>query len=412
MAGGWFGRVRRSPQQTVAATAARDGAVAAFLDLDTRQRFVDGAVRAVLELDPRSTLARAWERVEQECFAATAAYVSASEQHDLDRTTVPPGGAPVDLFGATTEYQRVHTTLADAATAVDTFYRRHRSELDQARSAVAATPRIAEEAAAAAAAARRTLDGAAGLAGFRSVRQAGAELTAAVADLDRALAAASPQQVRSAATRVHGAAAEIDAALTGARTAGDRASTTVTSVRTRIDTVQSRLDRLPPVRSALLREFSEPNSVDLVGNVDLAVRELGVGREQWQAAGVAVREGRPEDALDLLATAREHLSVAADACDALTDRLARLRAARDDPAQPERDARFRIRDAQRLVVDRDKVAQWGSVLDAQSRRVDVARERLTGAHPDYWAYLSELASVTAFVRTVVDRVRGEVEHGR
>ncbi|WP_111765690.1 hypothetical protein [Nakamurella deserti] len=412
MAGRWFGRVRRSPQETAAATAARDGAVAAFLDLDTRQRFVDAAIRAVVELDPRSPLAREWERVEQQCFTATAEYVSVSERYDLDRTTVPAGGAPVDLFGATTAYQQVHTRLADAATAVDRFHQRHRGELDQARSAVAATPRIAEEAASAAATARRTLDAAGAFAGFRSVRQAGSELTAAIADLDAALAAASAQRVRAAATRVHGAAAEIDTALAAARTAGDRATTTLTSVRTRIDTVQSRLDRLPPVRSALLREFSEPNSADLIGNVDLAVRELGAGRAQWEAAGVAVREGRPEDAMDLSATAREHLTAAADACDALTDRLAQLRAVRDDPSTVERETRFRIRDAQRLVVDRDKVAQWGSVLDAQSRRVDVARERLTGAHPNFWAYLGELASVTAFVRTVVERVRGEVEQGR
>ncbi|MEO5833211.1 MAG: hypothetical protein ABIR83_07550, partial [Nakamurella sp.] len=194
--------------------------------------------------------------------------------------------------------------------------------------------------------------------------------------------------------------------------AGDRAATTLRSLRTRIDTVQNRLDRLPPVRSALLREFSEPNSVDLVGNVDRAVTELARGRGQWEAAGAAVREKRPEDALELLATAREHLTIAADSCDALTDRLDRLRAVRADPSGPERDTRFRIRDAQRLVVDRAKVAEWGSVLDAQSRRVDVAKDKLTGAHPNYWAYMSELASVTAFVRNVVERVRGEVEKGR
>ncbi len=386
--------------------------MAAFLDLDTRQRFVDEAVRALAQLDSRSPLVRAWEKVEQQCFAASAAYVSVSEQHDLDRTAVPAGAPPVDLFGATTSYQQVHTTLADAATAVDTFYQRHRGELDQARAAIAATPRIAEEAAAAAAAARARLRAEPALAAFRSVRRAEADLTSAVTDLDQGLAAASAQRIRAAATRVHGAAGEIEKALQTAAAAGDRADTTLTSVRTRIDTVQSRLDRLPPVRSALLREFSEPNSVDLVGNVDLAVRELAVGREQWQAAGIAVREHRPEDALELLGGAREHLTTAADACDALTARLTQLRAVRADPSKVERETRFRIRDAQRLVVDRDKVGQWGSVLDAQSRRVDVARERLAGAHPDYWAYVSELASVTAFVRNVVDRVRGEVEKGR
>jgi hypothetical protein len=276
---------------------------------------------------------------------------------------------------------------------------------------VAATPRIAEEAAAAAAAARRRLQQDRAVAGLRSVRRAETELSTAVTELDSALAAAATPRIRAAATRVHAAAAEIESALHDAGTVGERAATTLTSVRTRIETVQNRLDRLPPVRSALLREFSEQNSLDLVGNVDLAVRELDIGRQQCQAAQAAVREGRPEDALDLLASSREHLSTAADACDALTGRLTTLRAVRDDPSKPAREVRFRIRDAQRLVVDRNKVAQWGSVLDAQSRRVDVARERLTGPHPNYWAYVSELASVSAFVRNVVERVRAEVEKG-
>lgn len=405
MAGRWFGRVRSSPQQTAAATAARDGAVAAFLDLDTRQRFVSEAIQAVHQLDPRSSLIRAWDRVEQQCFTATAEYVTVSQQHDLDA----PG---VDLFAAITSYQGMHTTLADAATAVDTFYQRHRAELDHALAAIAATPRIAEEAAAEASRVRERLRQEPAVADFRSVRAVAGELEDAVAQLDAALAAASAQGIRAAATRVHGVAGEVETALRNARTAGDRAATTLSSLRTRIDTVQNRLDRLPPVRSALLREFSEPNSVDLVGNVDRAVHELALGRGQWEAAGVAIREKRAEDALELLASAREHLTIAADSCDALTDRLDRLRAVRADPSGPERDTRFRIRDAQRLVVDRAKVAEWGSVLDAQSRRVDVAKDRLSGPHPNYWAYLTELASVTAFVRNVVERVRDEVEKGR
>ena len=88
----------------------------------------------------------------------------------------------------------------------------------------------------------------------------------------------------------------------------------------------------------------------------------------------------------------------------MTDRLAALNDAKSDPGGPEKQARFRIRDAQRLVLDRGLVAEWGSVLDAQSRRVDVARQKLVGPHPNYWAYLTELASVTEFVRTVVDQV--------
>ncbi len=379
--------------------------MAAFLDLDTRQRFVAESIRAVAELDPRSSLIRAWDRVQQQCYAATTDYVTVSQDHDLDAPAV-------DLFAATTALQRAHTGLGDAAAAVDTFYQRHRTELDHARAAVAATPRIAEEAAAEAARARALLQQATPVHGFRSVRAVSADLTEAVAALDAALATASALGVRAAATRLHGVASEVEAVVRSARTAGDRAATTLSSVRTRMATVQTRLERMPEVRSALLREFSEPNSRDLVGNVDRAVAELARGRADWESAAVAVREGRPEDALESLKQARLHLADAADSCDALTDRLDRLRAVHADPSGAEREVRFRIRDAQRLVVDRGKVAEWGSVLDAQARRVEVARSGLTGAHPNYWAYVSELTSVTAFVRNVVDRVRGEVErHG-
>ena len=74
----------------------------------------------------------------------------------------------------------------------------------------------------------------------------------------------------------------------------------------------------------------------------------------------------------------------------------------------ERRVRFRIRDAQRLVVDTATVAEWGSVLDAQSARVDRAVAALTGPHPDYWALLTEVDAVTTFVADIVARVRAQV----
>jgi hypothetical protein len=49
-----------------------------------------------------------------------------------------------------------------------------------------------------------------------------------------------------------------------------------------------------------------------------------------------------------------------------------------------------VRDAQRLVVDRGLVREFGPILDAQSVRLQNAQDRLTGVHPDYWLYLTEL----------------------
>jgi hypothetical protein len=89
----------------------------------------------------------------------------------------------------------------------------------------------------------------------------------------------------------------------------------------------------------------------------------------------------------------------------VVDRLAALRDVRADPARYAADARFVLRDAQRLVVDRGLVGAFGPILDAQSVRLDNAQQRLTGLHPDYWLYLTELRGIRERVREVVARAR-------
>jgi hypothetical protein len=64
-----------------------------------------------------------------------------------------------------------------------------------------------------------------------------------------------------------------------------------------------------------------------------------------------------------------------------------------------------LRDAQRLVVDRGLVERFGPILDAQSVRLQNAQDRLTGTHPDYWFYLSELRGVRERAKGVVSDVR-------
>ena len=78
---------------------------------------------------------------------------------------------------------------------------------------------------------------------------------------------------------------------------------------------------------------------------------------------------------------------------------------REDPSREAADTRFVLRDAQRLVVDRGLVERWGPILDAQSVRLQNAQDRLTGTHPDYWLYLSELRGVRERVRDVVAEAR-------
>jgi hypothetical protein len=90
----------------------------------------------------------------------------------------------------------------------------------------------------------------------------------------------------------------------------------------------------------------------------------------------------------------------------VTDRLATLRAVKENPESKVRDVRFRLRDAQHLAVQRGLTAEWGSVLDAQLNRIDRAVDALTGVHPDYWAYVKDLDAVSTFITGVVNRMRG------
>ena len=130
-------------------------------------------------------------------------------------------------------------------------------------------------------------------------------------------------------------------------------------------------------------------------------------RQEWAGAQAALRTGAPESAANHLTSARALLTTAESDGDAMGDRLRVLRETRADPAAAAKATRFKLRDAQLLVVDRGLVPAWGSVLDAQAARIERAANDLTGSHPDYWSYLQTLRSVEAFVKNVIDRVRGE-----
>ncbi|MGA9873921.1 MAG: hypothetical protein WBQ44_22635, partial [Rhodococcus sp. (in: high G+C Gram-positive bacteria)] len=135
-------------------------------------------------------------------------------------------------------------------------------------------------------------------------------------------------------------------------------------------------------------------------------RHIEQAEEDLSAARAASDSGNPEEALDYIAQARAHLSEAEKLVDAVTDRLSLLREVKANPIKKEQAARFTLRDAQQLAVNRGMVAEWGSVLDAQLARIDRANAALTGPHPDYWSYLQDLDSIASFITGVIDRMRG------
>jgi hypothetical protein len=86
-----------------------------------------------------------------------------------------------------------------------------------------------------------------------------------------------------------------------------------------------------------------------------------------------------------------------------------LEAVAADPEKPVESARFAVRDAQRLAMAQPGGAapHHARALDALVERLEHAPKRLTGAHPDYWAYLQELESIKTAAGDVVTRIRSE-----
>ena len=204
MSRSWSGRVSRRPQDQ-AAQAAQDGAVAAFLDLDTRQSYVSEGIDAVAE-DPTSAthssgdlaLAREWEPIRERAFEASSRYLAVADSHSLQGPTDRQTG--VDPTSAAAAFTEVHRTLAAAATEVDAFYRKHSAELEKAKSLRAATPKIAADARAAAEAVENELGRAEaeGVA-YPSVQAAAGDLVDALSALKTADTVGSPLEIRHAA---------------------------------------------------------------------------------------------------------------------------------------------------------------------------------------------------------------------
>ena len=366
--------------------------VAAFLDMDNRQSIAAAAVDASKQLTPERGVQRLWEPVRDGCYQAASAYLAAEDQFD-----------GVQSPTATAAFEQVTAQLVAATQALDEFYRAHRGHLEESTAMLAAIPQVAQQALQTAEAARDGLRRHQAYGDYPSVRASAAALDDAVAALQ---AARGANPVREAAGRVREAAAALDSALAAAPSKERDASHAVSSVTTRIAAVQTRAERLAPAYSALLREFNARSSADLVRNEQDSRLQIEQAEADLQKARGALTAGNPEGALELTSAARTHLADAEAKVDGVTDRLRLLRHVRENPRAKENEIRFRLRDAQMLAVNRGLVREWGSVLDAQLERIDRIAGTLTGRHPDYWAYITQLDAVSAFIAEVVQKMRG------
>lgn len=368
------------------ALAARNAATQAFLALDDEQRATVTAVDAAEELGSPRRLRETWAQIAVLGDQATEAYLAAT-------TDTPPGRT------TRTADERATAEIERAREAIRRFRASHGRILDEAAHLVSGLPAATHEARVALVDARAAIADA----GVRS-RRAQERLADAERSATR-LDSPGLRERRDAIARTLELAREARAlALDAPRTAAT-VRTSLSSVATRRAAAQTRTERIPPALSALRREFSERCSRDLEGAQDRALACLGAADAAVAEAGTLAEAGDWDDAADRIAAARSELGRAEEHADAVTDRLAALREVRDDPGRHAADVRFVLRDAQRLVVDRGLVAEFGPVLDAQSVRLHNAQDRLTGAHPDYWLYLTELRGIRDRVRQVVERVR-------
>ncbi|WP_219413410.1 hypothetical protein [Pseudonocardia nigra] len=374
--------------------AARHAATQGFLALDDEQRAAAAAVHAADELGTGRSLAAAWAEVAATGHAATEAYLGATSRFPLDGTG-PVAGARAADEQALREIER-------ARQAIRRFRSAHSRALDEAEFALTSLPRTIQEARTALVAARSAVREAeaSGVRSRRAAEQlAEAERTAGLLDdgglrARRANAQRTLDLARSAATL----AAEAPRTAASVRSA-------LSSIATRRAAAATKAERIEPSMSALRREFSEPCSRDLTGAEAQALEAIADADTAIAEARRLAEHGAWDDAADQVTAARSALGRAEDRHDVVTGRLAELRDVRADPATFAADTRFVLRDAQRLVVDRGLVTEFGPILDAQSVRLQNAQERLTGVHPDYYLYLTELQGIRERVRDVVAQAR-------
>ena len=386
---------RRDDAPDAAALAGRAAASQAFLALDDEQRAAADAVRTADELGGGRPLGREWAQVARAGDRATEAYLATTAQFPLDGTGPVAGAKQAD--------ERALREIEAARETIRRFRSTHARTLDEAAHLLRALPVAVQEARTALVAARTAVQ-TADASGTRSRRAAErlAEAEQAAAGID---AAGGVREKRAAATRALELARSAVTLATEAPRAAAGVRSAFSSVATRRAAAATKADRIPAALSALRREFSEPCSVGLTD----AEKKARVALTAVDRAIAQAREradaGEWDDAADAIAEARAQLGAAEQAHDAVVGRLADLREVRADPGKLAADTRFVLRDAQRLVVDRGLVKRFGPILDAQSVRLQNAQDRLTGVHPDYWLYLSELRGVRTRAQEVVAEAR-------
>ncbi|MGW0363309.1 hypothetical protein [Streptomyces sp. NPDC002990] len=407
----WFGG--RDESRRADAQAAKDAAAAAFYELDTAQRDLRISVETIAAADG-SPAARqvgaGFTALGQRIDQVSHVYIEAVDAHDLDRPELDASVAA----RAAQQLTRARDELVRVKGELDRFAQGLQPLLDKAETQLARVAPARERAKAALLAASDALD-AVRADGMRAddlaarLAALGPELTklnqgaglhgvqATVQRADRILRDA--EAIRVEAVRLPERAAEIDRRLV--------------SLRTRAQALRNRADRVDPVLSELRRRFRAACWQDLQQVPDQAVRGIAQAEERLREAARAREEQRWADVGTLIEGVRAALDATDEAVSAAQDRLTRLDAVARNPRAEADRTRFAIRDAQRLAMAGRSVPdpRHARPLDEAVARMDRALAGLEARHPDYWAFLQEMAGVRAAVNRVVTDIREQLGHG-
>ena len=408
MAGG-SARWRRGEGMRADAQAAKDAAAQAFYDLDMAQRDVRISVEAVTAADNSPGARRAiadFAELGNRIDRISSDYITALDSIDLDAQELDAGA----VARARQSLEQSRQQLLGAKAELERFSGFLQPLLDAAETQLAQVVPAVERAKQGWLAASNALD---------AVRAA--RLNAD--DLARRLAALSPQlTLLTEGAGKHGVqavlrtAAEVQRSAEAVRAEAERLpeqareiDQRLASLRTRTDALETRAAGVDPTLSELRRRFSAACWEDLQQVPQQSVEAVRNARTRLVEAEKARDEQHWADAGNVLATVRTLLATADGALSTVNERLHSLNEAQRAPQAEIERTRFALRDAQRLAMTGRSAPdpRHAAPLDAALLRLDRAAEALTGRHPDYWQFLTEMAAVRETAAQVVQLIREE-----
>ena len=410
MAGG-SARWRRNEGLRADAQAAKDAAAQAFYELDMVQRDVRISVEAVTAADNSPSARHAvadfaalGTRIDQ----ISSAYIEALDATDLDAEELDPGAAAQARQRLEHSQQQLRAVKAD----LERF-----SEFLKPLVAAAET-QLVQVAPAVARAKQSWLDASNALDAVRAARLTADDLARRLASLSPQLALLGEGAGRHGVQKVLQTAAEVQRTAEAVRAEAERLpeqareiDQRLASLRTRTQGLQTKSGGIEPTLSELRRRFSAACWQDLQQVPQQTQDAVRNAATKLAEAERARDEQRWPDAVSILADTRTLLNTADGALNAVNDRLHSLNEAQRAPQAEIERTRFALRDAQRFAMAGRSAPdpRHAQPLDAALARLDRAAEALTGRHPDYWQFLTEMAAVRETAARVVQLIREE--HG-